>query len=339
MNQTDPLVGQYRLLRLLGRGMSDVYLAEHIEKHTTVAIKILKARLTHEDEVQRFVIEAGMIALKHPNIVPVHDFGVSQKGFPFLVMEYIPHGTLRDQHPRGTQVALPLVVRYVKDVAAALGYAYQERRLIHRDVKPENMLLQADGTVLLSDFGVATIARTTGSLASGEEFIGTPLYMSPEQLHDRARCASDQYSLAVVVYEWLAGRCPFVGKLAEVVQQHETEPPPPLRALAPTLPEAVEHVIFKALEKNYRDRYSSVQEFADALEAAMNEGSWTVPNLAVDPKSSLLESVGGANWPVTTPTPLHQGLLPTGPSWRASRVSCHTNTSIPVTRFLSNSDT
>src|SRR5690348_2638017 len=116
MNQTNPLVGQYRLLRLLGRGVSDVYLAEHIEKHAAVAIKILKARLAHEDEVQRFIIEAGMIALKHPNIVPVHDFGVSQDGSPFLVMEYIPDGTLRDQHPRGSQLPLSLAIRYVKDV-------------------------------------------------------------------------------------------------------------------------------------------------------------------------------------------------------------------------------
>ncbi|HEY6540719.1 MAG TPA: serine/threonine-protein kinase, partial [Ktedonobacteraceae bacterium] len=134
-------LGEYRLTRLLGKGgFGDVYLGEQIHEHALVAVKVLKGRLSNEKDLQEFLNEARSFRLKHPHIVQLLDFGIGRGGLPFLVIEYAPNGTLRQRYPRGTRVPLDLIVAYTKQVASALYYAH-EKRLIHRDVKPENMLL------------------------------------------------------------------------------------------------------------------------------------------------------------------------------------------------------
>jgi serine/threonine protein kinase len=259
-------LGNYRLLRLLGRGgFAEVYLGEHVYLKRRAALKVLHIAL-EEGDVQHFLAEARVLArLDHPHIVRVHEFAVEQ-GTPFLVMEYAPRGTLRQQHQRGSLLSLQTTLAYIKQVAAALQYAHNHQ-VIHRDVKPENMLLDAQQELLLSDFGISLLSPSPEQLST-QEMAGTLPYMAPEQIRGKPVFASDQYSLAVVAYEWLCGVRPFEGSSWQVASQQVSLAPPPLRGHDPSLPEAVEAVVLKALAKDPRARYVSVQLFAQAFERA-----------------------------------------------------------------------
>jgi serine/threonine protein kinase len=260
-------LGNYRLLRLLGRGgFAEVYLGEHLFLKRRAALKVLHTSL-EEEEVDQFLAEAQTLArLEHPNIVRVHDFAVEQDGTPFLVMDYAPRGTLLQYHPRGSCLSLETTVTYVKYVAAALQYAHNHH-VIHRDVKPGNMLLGLQQQVMLSDFGIALLSPSPEQLSTqGRE--GTIPYMAPEQLRGKPGFASDQYALGIVVYEWLCGARPFEGEPWQIAYQQVSVPPPRLREKDSSLPEAVEEVVLKALAKEPKDRYVSVQMFAQALEKA-----------------------------------------------------------------------
>jgi serine/threonine protein kinase len=267
-------LGNYRLLRLLGQGgFADVYLGEHIHLHTQAAIKILQMRLA-EEHAEAFITEARTIAhLVHPNIVRVLDFGV-QNSVPFLVMDYAPGGTLRQRMQAGKPLPPASLFPFIMQVASALQYAH-DRKLMHRDVKPENMLIGVNGEVLLSDFGLALVTQSTGSrsTAPGGNMAGTATYMAPEQVQGSPRSASDQYALAVVVYEWLTGSRPFQGSFLEVATQQVLAPTPSLRAKTPTIPLALEKVVMRALAKEPQQRYPSVVEFAAALgQVCLQEG-------------------------------------------------------------------
>ena len=259
-------VGNYRLVRLLGAGgFAKVYLGEHIYLRTPAAIKLLQVRLTYE-AMNTFLKEARIIAvLDHPHIVRLLDFGV-EKYFPFLVMNYAPYGSLRLHIQRQNLHAPQDIFPYIKQAASALYYAHQ-RKIIHRDVKPDNMLLSANGTVLLSDFGLAVESRSSGSMRTGDR-AGTTIYMAPEQLQGKPCPASDQYALGIVVYEWLCGVLPFNGSDIGVAAQHLHDPPPPLRQHVPTLPPALEEVVMRALEKDPAHRFATVQDFATSFEKA-----------------------------------------------------------------------
>jgi serine/threonine protein kinase len=282
-NRVGQQLGNYHLLRLLGRGgFAEVYLAEHVYLKRRVALKVLHTSLEDED-VDQFLSEAQTLArLEHPNIVRVFDFAVEQ-GTPFLAMDYAPRGTLRKLHPRGSCLPLATTVAYVKQIAGALDYAHSQR-VIHRDVKPENMLLGTQQQVLLSDFGISLLTATSTSLGTQDQ-AGTIPYMAPEQIRGKPVFASDQYALGIVVYEWLCGVRPFNGPYWLVASQQELIPPPPLREHDPSLPEAVEAVVLKALAKEPEERYVSVQEFAQALEQT-SQGSRIAPALSVPPTSS-----------------------------------------------------
>src|SRR5712692_4266240 len=234
-------LGNYRLVTLLGQGgYAEVYLGQHVRLTLQAAIKVLHTHLT-DQEAEHFYQEAETIAkLTHPSIVRIFDFDV-QEGVPFLVMDYAPNGSLRQRHPKGSVLPLPQIISYVKQMAAALQYAH-ERKFIHRDVKPENMLLGRQQEVLLSDFGLAALAHSSASL-SAQEAVGTLPYMAPEQIEGHPRAASDQYALGVVVYEWLCGVRPFEGSMTEVMVQHLTMPPPPLPERLLTLPVAVVQMV------------------------------------------------------------------------------------------------
>ncbi len=253
----DPHVGE--------GGFAEVYLGEHIHLGTKAAIKVLYTQLT-SDDVDKFRDEARTIAnLIHPNIVRVLEFGIEGKT-PFLVMDYAPNGTLRQKHPKGVPLPLPTIVNYVKQVAEALQSAHEEK-FIHRDVKPENMLLGRRGEVLLSDFGIALVAQSS-RYQNTQDMAGTIAYMAPEQIGGKPRPASDQYALGVVVYEWLSGDRPFHGNFTEIAVQHTVTPPPPLREKVPTILPDVEQVVMVALAKEPKERFGSVQAFATALEQA-----------------------------------------------------------------------
>ena len=261
-------LGNYRLTCLLGQGgFADVYLGEHIYLNTQAAIKVLQMHLG-QGELEDFLNEARTVArLVHPHIVRVLEFGV-EDNTPFLVMDYAPNGTLRQRHPRGTRLPLDTILQYVKQVAAALQYAH-DRKLIHRDVKPENMLLGANNDILLSDFGIALVAQTSRSLQPNVlEAAGTLAYMAPEQLQGKPRSASDQYALGIIIYEWISGERPFQGMFTEVASQHMFIPPAPLHEKVLAIPPGVEQVVMTALAKDPHQRFASVQLFASALEQA-----------------------------------------------------------------------
>lgn len=261
-------LGNYQLISQLGRGgYAEVYLGEHVYLETQAAIKVLHAKLTVAEEVQRFRDEGRVVArLIHPHIVRVFDFDI-RDDIPFLVMDYAPDSTLRKRHHKGEQLPLAAILPYVRQVADALQYAHNQR-LVHRDVKPENMLLGRNGEVLLSDFGNALVTHTTGyQNLRQEELIGTVAYMAPEQFEGQDCPASDQYALGIVVYEWLTGNTPFRGTITEVAVQHATRQPPPLRCSVPTIPMAVEQAVMKALAKDPHQRFPSVEDFASALES------------------------------------------------------------------------
>ncbi|GCE25046.1 hypothetical protein KDA_05300 [Dictyobacter alpinus] len=268
MDYTGTKLGNYRILQQLGHGgFADVYLGEHIYLKTNAAIKILHTQIAQED-IESFRNEALLIAhLMHPNIIRVLDFGVEGMT-PFLVMEYAPKGTLRQRFPKGSQQSPAVFMPYLKQVASGLQYAH-EQKLIHRDIKPQNMLLGNNDEVKLSDFGIALVEQTTQSQETEDAVTGTIAYMAPEQLQGKARPASDQYSLAVVVYEWLTGNRPFNGSRIEVITQHLTAQPPTLDEQTLHIPHAVSEVLQKALAKEPQQRFASVQSFVQALEQAL----------------------------------------------------------------------
>lgn len=259
-------LGHYRLIRLLGQGgFAEVYLGEHIHLNTQVAVKVLHTRLA-ETDTQEFKNEAQMVArLLHPHIVRVLDFGV-ENGLPYLVMDYAPNGTLRNFLPKGQRIPLERVVECTKQIAEALQYAH-DQRVVHRDVKPENMLLGNQYQVLLSDFGIALIQQSS-RMQSTQNIAGTIAYMAPEQIQAHPGPASDQYALAITVYEWLCGTRPFQGTYTELAIKQCMVPPPPLRSFAPNIGPGVEQVILDALQKNPQQRFSTVRAFALALEQA-----------------------------------------------------------------------
>jgi serine/threonine protein kinase/succinate-acetate transporter protein len=274
-------LGNYRLLQLLGYGgFAEVYLGEHVFLETQAAIKVLRTQLEGED-IEQFRKEARTIAhLIHPHIVRVLEFGVDGM-MPFLIMDYAPHGSLRQRHPKGSQLPLPLVVSYVKQIAPALHYAHQQK-LIHRDIKPENMLLTGSNEVLLTDFGIATVAHSQSSLKT-EAYSGTPYYSAPEQIAGKALPASDQYSLGIVVYEWLTGTQPFTGDIVQLIYQHINNTPPPMREKLPAIAPDVEQVVLQTLAKDPHQRFASVVAFATALEEASQTAAAVIPAIEAAP--------------------------------------------------------
>jgi serine/threonine protein kinase len=254
--------GNYRLLRSLGRGrFAEVYLGEHIHIKTQVAVKVPSTQLVATD-LERLIQEVQTAAsFEHPHIVRVFDFSF-QEEIPFFVMNYAPNGTLRQRHPKESCISLDDVLSYVQQIALALQYAH-DRKVIHRDVKPENMLLGSQGEILLSDFGIAV---TTA---------GTAAYMAPEQIIGKPCVASDQYALGVIVYEWLTGSQPFHGSLFEVYAQHLQAPFPSLRKINPEVPPEVEQCIAKALSKDPEERFASIQDFATTLQEKLQQAITT----------------------------------------------------------------
>lgn len=263
-------IGNYRLVGQIGQGgFADVYLGEHVHLGTQAAIKFLRTRLD-ASAIDFFKTEARTIAhLEHTNIVRVQDFGLETDGTPYLIMTYAPHGTLRHRHPLGTQVASEQVAIYVDQIASALQYAHNQH-IVHRDVKPENLLIGNNQQILLSDFGIALMVQSSRSTGT-QDLAGTIAYMAPEQIQTRPRSASDQYALGVLVYEWLCGERPFTGSFTEVAVKHAMVDPKPLRTLQPDLSPAIEHVVMVALAKDPARRFPSVDAFARALGQAVRQ--------------------------------------------------------------------
>jgi len=283
--------GHYRLTRLLGQGgFADVYLGEQMYLGSQAAIKVLSAPVAQE-AATGFLHEAQtLVRFAHPHIIHLLDYGVEERT-PFLVMEYAPGGTLRERYLRGERLPLSTVVEYVKQVAEALQYAHNGG-LIHRDVKPANLLLGRHQEILLSDFGIAVLAHSSHSQRT-ENIVGTISYMAPEQIRGKPCKASDQYALGVVAYEWLSGSRPFSGSFVEIAAKHCLMEPPPLDAMRLGIPTAVEAVVLQALAKHPEQRFARVQAFADAFERATKLTSRTTASPALGRRWRLEDDFEG----------------------------------------------
>src|SRR5579859_69529 len=270
------VLGTCTLQQLIGQGgMGAVYLAQQSRPRRQVAVKVLlpvtqPTSNQHAAFLERFRLETDAAAsLVHPNIMPVHEYG-EQDGLAYLVMPYVSGGTLRDELESELPLPLPRVVNYLDQMAAALDIAH-ERGVIHRDVKPANILKTPEGRLLLTDFGLVKIIAEGQSahnrLTGVGVPMGTPDYMAPEQaMGGEIDARADLYSLGVILYQMVTGSVPFKGDMPmQVVLQHLHSSPPPPRDLRRDLPATSEHVILRALAKNPADRYMRAQDLASAF--------------------------------------------------------------------------
>lgn len=264
----DALGGRYVLDRELARGgMATVYLARDVKHHRDVAVKVLGADISLAIDVERFRREIAVIAsLRHPHIVPLFDSG-DVAGQQYYVMPFIAGESLRDRIARDGPLPIPDVRRITRAVAAALEYAHRHG-VVHRDVKPGNVLLE-DEHAVVTDFGIARRASVDeqNRLTTTGMFIGTPAYMSPEQVTGAGGldARTDVYSLGCVIFEMLVGRPPF----HTAVGQHLVAAIPSARAERVGLPLQVDGVVRRALAKSPDERYSSIREFAEAMDGAL----------------------------------------------------------------------
>ena len=267
------VAGRYSLERELGRGgMGVVYLAREVRLDRPVAIKLLPPSKASDPKLrERFLREARTAAkLSHPNVIPIH--AVEEIGeFVFFAMAYIDGETLTERVRQRGPLSYSDAARVLRDVAWALAYAHGQG-LIHRDVKPDNILLENGGRVLVVDFGIASAVAGAGSLNTGE-VVGTPEFMSPEQaLGESVDGRSDLYSLGIVGFFALSGALPFEGeKATEVLAKQITEAPPPLAVIAPGVPRRIAQTIDRCLAKDPAERPDGPSVLADQLSRALEQ--------------------------------------------------------------------
>jgi len=259
----DTLIAErYLVKKILGSGaMGNVYLAEDTRLKREVALKQLAPGLsTDEHLLARFRQEAVALArLSHPHIVQVYDF-LEAEGFFWIAMELVKGGELEVSNMHD----MDEVIRLVKQMAEALGYAH-EKGVVHRDFKPANVLLTEHGDIKISDFGIAKLAQSSIHTQMNT-VMGTPSYMSPEQANgDEADLRTDIYSLGIVLYQMLSGSLPFDGDTRSIIAQHLTKAPPSLCENHKHIPEALDRVVQTMLAKDPAERYTSMKEVIDAL--------------------------------------------------------------------------
>ncbi len=298
-------LGPYKLETALGKGgMATVYRAFQSTVKRYVAVKVMSPEIAGVPGfVERFTREAEVIAsLQHPHILPVIDYGEAE-GLHYLVMRYIENGSLEDRIHKAP-LSLEETARFLDQIASALDYAHK-RGVVHRDFKPNNVLLDAEENCYLTDFGIARLMQSVESqnLTATGTVMGTPSYMSPEQGTGRpVDGRSDIYSLGVVLYEMVTGRLPFIADTsAALLFQHVYETPPPPQQFKPNLPDAVTAVILRTIAKNPDHRYQSASEVSRAFSEAIGRRIATPPK-GTEPLNTF---VGGPlnSAPVRPPTP------------------------------------
>jgi serine/threonine-protein kinase len=270
------IAGRYELEELVGTGgMSSVYRAHDRLLERDVALKVLHQQFTADDDyVERFRREARSVAqLSHPNIVTVIDRG-EQDGRQFIVFEYVDGENLKTLVERQGPLPVHEAITLTLQVARALGFAH-EHGLVHRDVKPQNVLLNGNGEAKVTDFGIARSLEVHGGLTQTGTVLGTSDYIAPEQARGaRANAQSDIYSLGAVLYELLTGDVPFPGdNFVAVAMRHINEPVPSVREQRPDVSPRLDAVIRRAMAKDPRDRFGSMDELCRELEACLGDES------------------------------------------------------------------
>jgi len=263
-------LGRYELRRHVAQGgMSDIYLAYDQQVKRQVAVKVLYG--SDEPFVRRFKREALAVGtLCHDHILPLYDFG-EQRPWYYLVMPYVEGGTLRDYLLKHERLSLSEAGSFLAQIASALQYAH-DHGVVHRDVKPSNILLRPDGHAYLSDFGLAKAKIAGDSLTPVASMVGTPEYMAPEQLNGVSDACSDIYSLGIILYQMLTGSLPFTAEspVAVSLKHLQVQPIPPCQ-LNSNVPPAIEQVILQALAKNPDERYQQANSFALAYHQALQQ--------------------------------------------------------------------
>jgi serine/threonine-protein kinase len=301
-------LGRYVLSRKLGAGgMAEVWEAFDEGLHRSVAVKVVRDEIAGEAEFrERFIREARLAAgLEHPRILPIYDFG-TEAGVTYLVMPLLPGGSLRERitGPMHPEEAIDCLA----SIAAALDHAHA-RGVLHRDVKPSNVLVDASGSLLLADFGLAKSTAVSSELTAAGMVVGTPAYMAPEQAIGRPVDArADQYALGVLAFEVLTGRTPFRSESPfAVLDKHLREAPPPPSTFVPSLPASVDAVLARALAKQPQERFATCREMVEALAGGLGVSVPVRPATAVRPVGALdptwIAGSGAVPPPMATPPP------------------------------------
>lgn len=274
---------RYKIIELIGGGgMSNVYLAHDMILNRDVAIKILRYDISNEEEFhRRFQREAlSATSLAHPNIVSIYDVG-EDGDMHYIVMEYIKGKTLKQYINEFSPLSPARSVQIMKQLTSAIAHAH-ENQIIHRDIKPQNILVDEDGNVKITDFGIATSLSAT-SYTKTNSVIGTVHYLSPEQARGgNATKKSDIYALGIVLYELLTGELPFSGESAvSIALKHLQTETPSVREFDASIPQSLENVVLKATAKNPIHRYSSVEEMEDDLQTVLSSNRVNEKNLSL----------------------------------------------------------
>lgn len=305
------LIGEFRLVRLLGRGgVGSVYLADQISLARPVAIKLLSFSAGEKDQaLERFQREARAAGrLQHPNIVQVYLFGKGEEQQHFIAMEYVEGESLAACLQRVKRLPVLDALKVVREVAKALSAAHKEG-FVHRDVKPDNIFIKKDGAVKLGDFGLARDMGGNANLSLTGQIMGTPNYMSPEQGHGRkVDGRSDLYSLGATLFTSLTGRTPYTGDSPlSVIIAHATAPIPLASALRPEVPQAVDALLQRLLAKEVEKRPAGADEVIAQITALL-EGKQVTARPALDPRSA--SRTGGPNDLLARPGPPSSALPP-----------------------------
>jgi serine/threonine protein kinase len=311
--------GRYLIKSEIGRGgMATVILAYDPRFERDVAIKVLPREFLHDAQFRaRFEREAKTVALlEHPAIVPVYDFG-DEEGQPYIVMRYMSGGSLADRMHQGA-ISTSEVIQIFTRLGPALDAAHA-RGIIHRDLKPGNILFDQYGNAFLSDFGIARMAQATGTTLTGGNILGTPAYMSPEQVSGDKEIdgRSDIYAMGVILYQLLTGNAPYQATTpARVMMMHILDPVPDIRQALPNLPQGIAHTIIKAMAKEPGERYQTMSEMSDAMVSALAEP--ITPSRGI-PADATLVSTSKTEMKTSVKAPQKTAIAPREGQPKASR--------------------
>jgi len=354
---TGKTFGQYEIGQRLGQGgMATVYLGRQTSIGRTVAIKVMPAHFMGEPNfLQRFEREVKVIAdLQHPRVLPVYDYG-QLEGRPYIVMAYMPGGTVADRIRKG-QMQMGEVTRIVSQIAEALDHAHN-KGIIHRDFKPSNVLLDDQGNAYLADFGIAKISESNVQL-TGSGIVGTPAYMAPEMAETgKVTPSVDIYALGITLFQMLTGQNPYQGDTPiRIMMAHAQAPVPDVREIRRTLPEAVANVVKTAMAKDPAARYATAGSLAVALRAAISrpaaepeEGAKTerepvhfpAPAQPPSPRPAAAPPADAPRAPLSvptpapsmTPTPIPMSVIPT--TWIQVWLRAVTNPTVTTYELIS----